>query len=1198
MGKFFSFISNTLFALAILCLIPFTTSAQFSSLTNETLVNTTTSGMQSGYYWSLRTVAVQPDGGYIIVWIDYSGSDGQGAGIYGQRFNANGTNAGSEFLVNTSTSGDQFSPSIAVAPDGQFIVAWEGPGSSLDIFAQRFDKNGVKIRNEFLLNTSVSGNQRFPEIQFYPDGTYVAAYIDATGGQTILQRFDVDDRTIGVETRISSALGSVVLDGLCVRQDNSVLLFWTTSADVYGQIFDANLNAVGSAKMINTYTTGTQQYSLGRADAAGNMVIVWESAGQDGSGNGVYGRRYDNNFNAIGGEFAITTNTTGDQFGSSVAVEPSGRFIITWTENNNRDGGGGSPDLAGPGSSVWMREYNANGTAVGSETMINQSVTGYQGYPLIDVNASGKFVVSWEGNGTQAGNIDNFGILARSYQLSQTGTTAALSVSPTSTIANDIVTVTMTLTAPSNIANVIPNQLTVSGTNNVFATYISGPSPASATVGTSGTTFTWTYRITAEENSGTLSFGGNARTTGGVIFPYNTSNTITVKPSIFLTDMTAPNLINDANNPNSGPKVFTIGARVTNGGLTALSSVNIYLGNGVTPGTFPTTTMTLAQTNNTYQGTFALTPMAGTSDCSRSLVSLGAAKNVIAGAIDFNGDGVVNSSDDGTLSNGKKVIDGYVDVNLSGNITSTDDYTRPPGQFTGYREPSIIDGFVDTNNDGVISTADNGTYGGESKVVYWQVLYSVLDAYGQPTFGNGSDFSDDLRYKWNVWVSGNDGITTRTDVITEFAKVRQELSAASNKIIPSGGFISAILPRIIAGAVDINSDGIITNADDGTYYGKPIIDGKFDMNNSGTITTADDGVLNTVFQVIDGFVDVDNNGIINSSDAGIITVPGQTISVTFNNATFGSVGAGFDENRDNLFDYDMWHQPIGSTSWDARFLRLVDIKSFVTGSGGSNPLNGITNFYDNEPYLSRLAGDVSGTFDITYTYTFLVLKHGANYLTPYQEAASGTNNEKYNNDFPTTGIEILTMPRLILPSTGFVASSKLNQSTANVEWKTESEINTDFFIVERSVDAVNFSMINTTKAAGTSSSIRYYSYADDISSLINVKTIYYRVKLVDLDGRITYSNITSVNLKNEIGLQVWPNPFISKVLISINTQESEKINMSLFDMQGKLIRQYKTKAVKGINNLELNSLENLPIGIYNLRVESETGIKSFKLKKD
>ncbi len=1067
--------------MAILCmgLLPRVANAQFTILTNETLVNTTTTGEQWGYWWSTRTIAVQPDGGYIVVWIDNNGLDGSTEGIFGQRFNATGAKVGSEFQVNTTSTGQQFSPTIAVTPDGSFIVAWEGPGNSIDIFAQRFSKDGVKIRGEFLLNTTLSGNQRYPELQFYPDGTWVAGFVD--GAQTVLQRFDTDDRTIGQETRISSGTGAVVLDGLCVRQDNSILLTWTSGGDIYGQFFDPNLQPIGSQTRINTYLTGTQEYSIPRVYGDGSFIVVWQSAGQDGSGMGIYGRRYDKNFNPLGGEFIITTNTINDQFEPQIAVESSGRFIIAWSDNNNRDGGGGSASLAGPGASVWMREFDNNGNPVGVETMVNQSTIGYQAYPVIDMNASGRFVIGFEGNGTQIGQIDSYGVFARAYQLSQAGTTS-ISVTPSATVSSDLVTVTMTLTAPSNIANVIPNPLTFSGTNGVFATLVGGPTPASATVGVTPTTFTWTYRTTAQDDPGILTFGGNARNNAGIIFPYAPANSINVKPALFLSDLTAPNLINDSNNPDASPQVFTIGAKLTNAGLNTLTNVELYLGDGVTPGVFPMTTMTLAQTNNTYQGSFALQPMAGIADCTRPMVNLGPSKSIIAGGIDFDGNSIINSLDNGTLSNGKKVINGRIDVNLDGIVNASDNIPLPPGVFYGYREPAIISGYVDTNRDGVINASDIGTYGGETCNVYWQVRYQVKDAFGQPTFGNCGDFIDDLRYKWVVWGTGQDGSgVTRTDEVNEFAKVRCELSAAANKITPNpGGYISGGPPRVIAGAVDINSDGVITVADNGTYYAKPVIAGKIDMNNSGTITTADNGTLNG-FPVIAGFIDVNSSGTISAADDGILLQVGQKFSITVNNATFGSVGNGFDENRDNLWDIDMWHQPIGKTDWPTNSFRLIDIQSDVTGSGGSNPLNGITTHYNNEPYLSRLIGSLNGTFNATYTYTFMAIGSGNSFITPYQEAASGTNNVKYNGDYGSGVNLIMGLPGLILTKTGTPLSTRTcdtitwNMNYQNVSSTSVGDPNSGNGVFVEDILPANTTFVANSATCGTYACSIYYS---------------------------------------------------------------------------------------------------------------------------
>ncbi|MEA3443102.1 MAG: LamG-like jellyroll fold domain-containing protein, partial [Bacteroidota bacterium] len=749
--------------------------------------------------------------------------------------------------------------------------------------------------------------------------------------------------------------------------------------------------------------------------------------------------------------------------------------------------GGGSTELAGPGASVWMREYNSTGTAIGVETMVNQSITGYQAYPVMDINASGKFLISFEGNGTTSGNIDNYGVFARTYQLSQTGTTS-ISVTPSNTVASDSVTITMTLTNPTTLTDVEPNPLSVSGTNGVFATLLSGPTPLSLTVDTSAVTFTWIYLTTANESAGTLTFGGNAHSNSGAIFPFAESNSITVKPGLFLSDLTAPNLIADSNQPGTdGPRVFSIGAKITNASLNDLTDASVYLGDGTTPGIFPVTTMTLSQTNNTYQGSFSLSHLSNVADCSRPLNTLGASQPVIDGGIDFNRDGVVNSSDNGTLSNGKIVIDGRVDVNLSGTVTTADDLPIPPGTFYGWREAALIDGYVDFNNDGVINSSDDGTYGGESQNIYWQVKYATVDAYGEPTFGDGNDFNDDLRYRWVVWTNALDGTVLRTDMLHEFAKVRSELSASANKLTPNpDGYISVSPARVISGLVDVNSDGSITNADDGSYYGETVINGHIDMDSNGTITTADDGVLNS-FSVIDGEIDITNDGTITSDDDGIVVQPGQTFSLTVNNANFGNIGQGFDENRDGIYDYDVWYQPIGDTSWSSNSFRLVDIQADVWGDvPASNPFP--LTHYDNEPYLSQMIGATSGAFRATYTYTFLALTGGDGFLSPYQEAASGSDNEKYNGDYGTgvkviTGLPGFTLAMASNPDDTVKICDEITWtlSYTNTGLSDAGDPGTGNGVVIENVIPDNLSYVAGSATSGTYSSTIYYSTDNGLS---------------------------------------------------------------------------------------------------------------------
>ncbi len=131
------------------------------------------------------------------------------------------------------------------------------------------------------------------------------------------------------------------------------------------------------------------------------------------------------------------------------------------------------------------------------------------------------------------------------------------------------------------------------------------------------------------------------------------------------------------------------------------------------------------------------------------------------------------------------------------------------------------------------------------------------------------------------------------------------------------------------------------------------------------------------------------------------TVPvGHTVSVTFSGVNFGNVGQGFDGDGDGSFDFDLWFQPIGEAAlWDPDFFRLVGLTATLegTGCGGRKPdvtLNLIDTYY-----VKGL--DVYGNckWGGSYTYRFVALSPGTATIAPYQEVASGSDNEKYNGDY-------------------------------------------------------------------------------------------------------------------------------------------------------------------------------------------------------
>lgn len=127
---------------------------------------------------------------------------------------------------------------------------------------------------------------------------------------------------------------------------------------------------------------------------------------------------------------------------------------------------------------------------------------------------------------------------------------------------------------------------------------------------------------------------------------------------------------------------------------------------------------------------------------------------------------------------------------------------------------------------------------------------------------------------------------------------------------------------------------------------------------------------------------------------------GELISVTYLNANFGSVGDGFDLVPPPGPDNDAFIQPAGESSlWNPDVLRLVRIEGELRGSncGGSNPP--VTLPFVDEWYFSDLNQYGGCRWEADYTYTFLALSAGTSVLAPYQEVASGSDNEKYNGGY-------------------------------------------------------------------------------------------------------------------------------------------------------------------------------------------------------
>ena len=164
-----------------------------------------------------------------------------------------------------------------------------------------------------------------------------------------------------------------------------------------------------------------------------------------------------------------------------------------------------------------------------------------------------------------------------------------------------------------------------------------------------------------------------------------------------------------------------------------------------------------------------------------------------------------------------------------------------------------------------------------------------------------------------------------------------------------------------------------------------------------------------------------------------------------------------------------------------------------------------------------------------------------------------------------------------------------NLDRIKLKWKTASEINNDYFTIERSNDGFDWEEIIIICGAGNSSSLLSYSVIDN--DPINGMS-YYRLKQTDFNGQFEYSNIRSVKIEKLLSpkIEIYPNPTYNKITITGNSSELEQIN--IFNALGQEISSFTTITEAKEEKFVLD-LSNLTNGMYYIKTKT-TANKVYK----
>jgi len=264
--------------------------ASGNPLTGEVLINQTAGGVQEN-----PAVAVASDGSASFVWQGVGA--GEFDGIFTRRFSATGQAIGGEVLVNSFTANEQAEPAIAINSDDIALVTWSSrhqDGSDWGIYGQRFAADGSKLGAEFLINSTTEFSQSGSTVVDSGDAFTVAWQSrnqDGDGWGIFAQQVDPSSGLVGQELQINNIAAGNQLEVALAQIDNGQLVATWTNGIPDGTGWNVKAAAVefGSSNVnpadeffVNAETAGPQFGHQRRPAAAAvdnAIAIAWGGDG-------------------------------------------------------------------------------------------------------------------------------------------------------------------------------------------------------------------------------------------------------------------------------------------------------------------------------------------------------------------------------------------------------------------------------------------------------------------------------------------------------------------------------------------------------------------------------------------------------------------------------------------------------------------------------------------------------------------------------------------------------------------------------------------------------------------------------------------------------------------------------------------------------------------------------------------------------
>jgi fimbrial isopeptide formation D2 family protein len=175
-----------------------------------------------------------------------------------------------------------------------------------------------------------------------------------------------------------------------------------------------------------------------------------------------------------------------------------------------------------------------------------------------------------------------------------------------------------------------------------------------------------------------------------------------------------------------------------------------------------------------------------------------------------------------------------------------------------------------------------------------------------------------------------------------------------------------------------------------------------------------------------------------------------------------------------------------------------------------------------------------------------------------------------------TNAENTVVESVVLPVKVLSFTARRDGANNLVEWSTSNEINVDQFEVQASTDGRNFSTLGKVHAAGNSK----YKLAHNLPAKA---TNYYRLKIIDKDGKFEYTVVRKINNTGNVQLLLYPNPATDKLLVQFDTDKKATPVVEIIDVNGKVISSVTLRVDAGVSTKTID-ISGLASGNYFFKV--------------